>query len=146
MLCMKRLAQILPYLILILAILGVSDAAYLTYEHYSKVVPPCSIHWWIADCGKVLRSPYSMIYGVPLALLGTLHYTGELILAIILAFAKRDWAKWLLTVTTCLGLLSSAYFVYLMVGVIGAICWYCLGSAVISLLLWISTMMLYRKQ
>lgn len=142
---MNRLVRYLPLAMIALALFGILDAGYLTYEHYSKVIPPCSIHWWLSDCGKVLSSKYSVVFGIPLALIGVVQYSVELVLAVIVAATENGWAKLLLVVTTAAGFISSLFFMYLMVGVIGAICWYCLGSAVISILLF-ATNSIYISQ
>ena len=132
---MNRVRLALPYVIVILAILGALDAAYLTWEHYHYVVPPCSIHWWLSDCGKVLSSKYSVVFGIPLALFGVMQYLSEAVLAVLSFSYKQSWAFKLLILFSTVGAIFSAYFVYLMLGVLGAICWYCMGSAVISVLL-----------
>jgi len=132
---MKRLSQTLPIIIICLTLFGVLDAGYLTYEHYAHITPPCSIHWWISDCGLVLGSKYSTIIGIPLALLGILQYTAEFVMAIIAYFTKQKWVEKILIIQSTGGLLASTYFVYLMVIVIRAVCLYCFGSAIISMLL-----------
>jgi len=121
----------MPIVFIILSLAGVIDASYLTWEHYAQIIPPCSTVWWLSDCGKVLTSSYSIIYGIPLAAIGVFFYTIELIFAIGTFFKKR-WARRLLIVTSLGGFVSSVIFVYLMLGVIRAICWYCMGSALIS--------------
>lgn len=135
---MTKVLRVLPYLIIVLALAGVIDASYLTYEHYARIIPPCSIHWWLADCGKVLGSSYSMFLGlVPLALLGVFQYTAELLLSIYIVMTNSGLAKKLLLLLSTMGVLFSAYFVYLMLFVIHAICLYCFASAIISLLIFI---------
>lgn len=132
-----KLSRYLPYLIIVLAFIGVIDASYLTYEHYAAIIPPCSIHWWV-DCGKVLNSTYSMFFGlIPLALLGVFQYTAELIVAIYVAITGNKLAQKLLLFLTTMGALFSLYFVYLMIFVIQAICLYCFASAIISFTLFI---------
>ncbi|MFZ2200121.1 MAG: vitamin K epoxide reductase family protein [Microgenomates group bacterium] len=135
---MTKVLRVLPYLIIVLALAGVIDASYLTYEHYARIVPPCSIHWWLTDCGRVLNSSYSIFLGiVPLALLGVFQYTAELLLSIYIFMTNSALTKKLLLLLSTMGLLFSAHFVYLMIFVIHAICLYCFASAIISLFLFI---------
>jgi uncharacterized membrane protein len=142
---MSTFKQFLPYVIIGLAIAGMIDSAYLTYEHYAQIVPPCSMNWWV-DCGKVLKSSYSMFLGlVPLALLGVFQYTAELIVASYTAITGSKLAQKLLLFLTTVGVLFSAYFVYLMIFVIQAICLYCFASAIISLLLFTFTLIAYPQ-
>lgn len=134
------------------------DASYLTMEHYSNEIPPCSTSIWV-DCGKVLRSSYSMVGPVPLAVLGLMFYGSMVGLALIrIAVEKRQtWVDevWRLVekalsikgvtfeqllwygqlLATVCALLFSAYFVYLQLIVIESICLYCMFSAMNSLIL-----------
>lgn len=143
---MTNFRQVLPYLIIFLAFAGLLDASYLTYEHYARIIPPCSIHWWV-DCGKVLNSSYSMFLGlVPLALLGVFQYTAELIVATYAAITGNKLAQKLLLFLAAMGALFSLYFVYLMIFVIQSICLYCFGSAIISFLLLVFTIITYPQK
>ncbi len=116
----------------VLAVAGLVDAAYLTYEHFSQRIVPCS-NSWIVDCGKVLNSEYSTVFGIPLSLLGVFFY---LLLLVSFLFADRASGKfkllqWSPFVLSSSGLIASAVFMYLQLGVIGAICLYCTVSAAI---------------
>ena len=143
---MTNFRQVLPYLIIFLAFAGLLDASYLTYEHYARIIPPCSIHWWV-DCGKVLNSSYSMFLGlVPLALLGVFQYTAELVVATYVAITGNKLAQKLLLFLTAMGAMFSLYFVYLMIFVIKAICLYCFASAIISFLLLVFTIITYPQK
>lgn len=119
-----------------LALVGVYDAGYLTIEHYKNVIPPCSVGTF-ADCGRVLRSPYAIVFGIPLALYGLAHY---LVLAGAVALYLRTKSPkvsyWLL-VQSLGGFLFSVYLMYLQLGVIDALCLYCTASAITSTVLFI---------
>jgi dihydroorotate dehydrogenase subfamily 2 len=125
-------------ILLILALAGIADAGYLTYEHYFHAVPTCTINRFLplfSDCGAVLRSKYSLIFGVPLALLGLIHYS---VLSVVIIFAiitnKRFWRFWTL-IEAVAGAFASVYFMYLQIGVIGKLCLYCTISALISFII-----------
>lgn len=134
---------LLGTLLIILSILGILDAAYLTREHYLNIIPPCQSNTLFADCGKVLTSKYSVLFGVPLALLGLIHYTIECIVLSFAFFSKKRWAQILAIILTTVGFFSSLYFVYLMVIVIQALCQYCVVSATISIFLFIIAQIVY---
>lgn len=144
-------------LILILALIGLADSGYLTYEHYTRVIPPCSVGVFFSECGKVLTSPYSTFLGQPLSLWGIFHYsilaaasfgflltgkprTHDLTVGArsdeqdIVVRGKKIW-RTILTIFAILGLLTSIYFVYLQVAVLKAFCFYCLISAADSLII-----------
>ncbi len=118
---------------IILAVVGLADSAYLTWEHYQEVTPPCTTGFSFVDCGVVLRSKYAEIGGVPLAGLGMLHY-GMLVLVLLTSIKYRQ-ARYLAVLMSVSGLFASAYFVYLQLFVIRAICLYCMVSAIDSLIL-----------
>ena len=123
-------------LIFLFACLGFLDASYLTWEHYANTLPPCSDHWWV-DCDAVLTSSYSVMWGVPVALLGMVQYVVVAGLAAtlasgLLAPTLRQKISWWLLVQASAGLIFSLYFVVLQLFVLHAICLYCMVSAVIS--------------
>jgi uncharacterized membrane protein len=72
------------YLLACLSLAGVIVSAMALQVHYSTATEPCSIneHW---DCGIVNHSSYSMIFGVPVAVVGIAGY----LLLGILALARR---------------------------------------------------------
>lgn len=118
---------------IILAVVGLLDSAYLIWEHYQEVTPPCTTGFSFVDCGTVLRSKYAEISGVPLAGLGMLHY--GILVIVLLTATKYRAARYLAVLMSVSGLLASLYFVYLQLFVIMAICLYCMVSAVDSLFL-----------
>ncbi len=117
-----------------LAVLGFSDALYLTYQHYSDAIPPCSTNPLI-DCGKVLSSSYATIAGFPLALLGAVHYLLLATLFIVALRMRNARVFGLAVLQSGVGALFSAYLVYLQIGPLGAICLYCMVSAIIIIVI-----------
>jgi uncharacterized membrane protein len=117
--------------ILMIGLVGLIDAGYLTYTHYAGEIVGCSGQ---TGCEDVLNSPFSTIGEIPIALFGALYYATILGLTFL---ANRGWAPSL----TCIrwlslsGLVISSYLVYLQVSVINAICQYCMVSFGASLLL-----------
>ncbi len=128
--------------ILVIAILGFADSAFLTIEHYRGVVPPCTT----AGCDIVLTSVFSAIWGMPVALLGAVYYLLIALGAFIFLEAKHigkaaeshhfSILKWTL-LATILGLLMSLWFTYVQIFILGSYCLYCLGSALTSVLLFV---------
>lgn len=145
----------LSVLLVILPILGIADASYLTYEKLSGRTPPCTVG---SDCGAVLNSPYATIGPIPLSALGLLFYSVFFILAcanlleinIGASFNKKSLLSRLtiadlLLPLSLFALIFSGFLVFLMGVVIGAWCQYCLLSALISTLIWITTMLYYLQ-
>jgi len=65
------LTTILPLFIIILSIIGMIDAGYVTYEEFSGVIPVCGGGF---DCGTVLDSKWAKIGPVPVSLFGIFFY------------------------------------------------------------------------
>lgn len=130
---------------LLFAIIGCLDAGYLTYERFAKLIIPCSTGYFV-DCGKVLESPYATPFGIPLAVIGLFHYTLFLIVAALLIRFKNEWLKRILFIITAVGALASLYFVYLQIFAIGAICVYCMVSAINSFAAYFVLRIVYKNE
>lgn len=124
--------KIINLLIPLLIILGIFDASYLVHEHYSGIIPPCSINNIFVDCGKVLRSEYSVIFGIPLALLGLVYYTTLLSMFLAYRKVKNILLLQFTFFVSCFGMLFSFYLMYLQFFIIHSICLYCTFSAILS--------------
>lgn len=129
-----KIPKWIPVLFLVISFLGFADASYLTIEHFRGVVPNCSI---LKGCEVVTTSSYSEIFGIPVALLGAFYYLTMLLLSIAFFDSKKERVLRLAWIITPLGFLASAYFSFLMIVVLKAICIYCVGSVITSTLLFI---------
>jgi uncharacterized membrane protein len=118
----------MKYLLLILAVLGITVSSLALREHYrDDGDSPCSIneHW---DCGVVNHSPYAMVGPIPVAVLGIVGY----ILMAAVAF-RRSYR--LLLVPTFAGLTFSLYLANIEKNILGVWCIYCVISlGIISLM------------
>lgn len=115
-----------------LSFIGFADAAYLSVLHYLAVLPPCSV---VSGCEKVLTSQYSEIVGIPLALFGAVYYLFIFFLSIV-AFSFEKWSQlYWAALLTAGGFVASLSLVYVQVFIINALCFYCLISAGINMLL-----------
>jgi uncharacterized membrane protein len=56
----------------VLGLVGMGISGYLTYIHYRWVEPVCFAG---LDCNSVLFSPYAVIWGIPVSLLGLIMYS-----------------------------------------------------------------------
>ena len=156
--------QLLSMLLIFLALVGIADAGFITYEKIIGVVPPCGNG---LDCGAVLNSPWASIGPIPLAAIGVVFYSWVLFLAILnlleysiqpiihrvsnqLKLKKNHIFRQLtlmelLMATTIFGACFSAYLVFIMAVPIGAWCRYCLLSAATCASLFITMGVLYSK-
>ena len=122
-------------IMMILAILGIAVASYLTWTGYTNSEIYCV--GGSTGCDTVQASRYSKMAGIPVALIGVIGYVG--VLAVLVLEEKNgplsDSGPLLTFGFTLIGALYSAYLTYLELFVILAICQYCVASAINMLLL-----------
>lgn len=136
--------HLLLAVLIVLALIGLADSAYLAHSAYTADPLVCDIEG-LDKCNTVAASPYSKFLGTPLSVYGLGFYI--LILGFSLALMARP-SRFLmqgLLTASVLGAIASAYFLYLQIMVIKAMCIYCLASAVISFLL-AGLVVVYRKR
>jgi uncharacterized membrane protein len=107
-----------------LALLGLAISIYLTWVHYAGIKPVCT---GISDCERVQTSDYADLVGIPVAVLGIVGYG-----AILASLRTRVEVTAMLSY---LALAFSAYLTWAEVFKIEAICQWCVGSAVITLVI-----------
>ena len=115
-----------------ISFLGFLDATFLTAEHYLGTLVGCPI---FGGCDKVLKSPYSTVAGIPVALAGAVYYLTLFLLGVIYLDIGRLRLLWFAANLTLLGFIASLWFLYLQAFVIKALCFYCIVSLVASTLL-----------
>jgi len=115
------------WILVVLCAVGIVAASLALREHYREGDSPCSINerW---DCGIVNKSPFAVIKGIPVGVIGIVGY----LLLAVLAFKR--WYR-LLLAAALLGLAYSLYLAHIEKDVLGVWCIYCVISlGVISLL------------
>ena len=121
------------YVMLALTVIGISDAMYVAYGSYRGTQLWCPI---LDGCNTVVNSPYSRVLGMPMSYFGFIYYLFMFGLAARLAYEPvSKGLRFRVILYAALGAVSSAYFIYLQLGLIQAICSYCIISAIISFLL-----------
>jgi uncharacterized membrane protein len=111
--------------LIVLTLLGLAVASYVTYVHYAGIKPACTAG---ESCTKVQTSRYSEIEGVPVALIGLIGYVAILLSLLIPETETTRFATAALTVG---GFAFSVYLTYRELFSIHAICEECASSAVI---------------
>ena len=112
--------------LVVMAVLGVGLASYLTYIHYAGIKPLCGRGG--GSCELVQTSQYSHLAGVPVALLGLIGYV--LILGSLLAPEEERW-RFATAALVLGGFAFSLYLTYREVFSLEEICEYCVSSAVL---------------
>jgi uncharacterized membrane protein len=130
---MKRACVVL---ILILAFLGLADSIYLAQHALNGAPLLCTIQN-LSDCNVVATSPYSRIFGIPIAELGVLFYGIMFVLAALELVIYDQLLRRVLQVLALTGILTSLYFTLIQRFVIDAFCIYCLASTLIALTIFI---------
>jgi uncharacterized membrane protein len=115
----------------VVSLIGLADAIYLTVEHVTGRSVRCTI---VAGCSEVLSSPYAVVAGVPLALIGAAAYFSVFSFATLAAFGYRA-AAGILTALIIMMFLVSLWLIYLQAFVIHAFCQFCLLSAAVTIAL-----------
>jgi uncharacterized membrane protein len=116
--------------LLVLAVIGLAVASYLTYIHYAGIKPLCGTNG--GGCEIVQTSVYSKLAGVPVALIGLLGYIA---IVISLLLPEDENTRLATMAFTIIGFGFSAYLTYRELFSIHHICEYCVSSAVIVTIL-----------
>ena len=118
--------------IVVLCLLGIADAGYLTYVHYAGLKVLCLAS---GGCETVQASRWAKLDGVPVAVLGLVGY-----ISILLSLAVRgELGRAAGFGIALIGFGFSMYLTYRELFTIKAICQWCVASAVLLTALTILT-------
>jgi uncharacterized membrane protein len=118
-----------------LALIGLVDASYLTVTHYTDTQVACPDSG-IINCENVLNSPYSIIFGVPFAVLGLIFFLIEIF---VIALRQRD----LFIVYNGIGVAVVVQLLYIEY-LVGNICLYCTLIHIIVVSLFVLAILNYN--
>src|SRR5271170_2390952 len=116
----------MKWALILIAVVGIAASSLALREHYRTDASPCSINerW---DCGIVNHSPYAMLFGVPVAVIGIAGY----LLLGVLAFRK---AYRVMLIAALGGLGFALHLAHIESAVLGVWCIYCaISLGIISL-------------
>ena len=134
------LDSVLYAAIVLLSLVGLTDAIYLTVQHMTGQSVRCTL----SGCSEVLSSPYATVGGMPLALIGAAAYFTVFSLATLAVFAY-PLARKLLVVVVGLMFLTTLWLFYLQAFVIRHFCQYCLLSAAVTSILMVLVLIVRRR-
>jgi uncharacterized membrane protein len=126
----------------VLALVGFADAAYLTANHFAGSSVFCGAS---GGCETVLTSEFATLGPVPLALLGALYYGVASLIAWTPGTSWSRGASRALAALTGAAFAVSAVLFWLQAAVIHAWCRFCLVSAVVTTLLFATSIWLLRR-
>ncbi|MEM9273504.1 MAG: vitamin K epoxide reductase family protein [Cyanobacteria bacterium P01_F01_bin.143] len=133
-----------------IAIAGAILTAYLTFTKLFGGEVACSVDSTAGSCGDVLNGPYGTVFGQPLSLFGCLAYLSMAAFALIPLLVNPEQKKtlrknlenitWLLLLAGSTAMaVFSGYLMYLLAFKIQTLCFYCIGSALFALSMFILT-------
>lgn len=123
--------------IAVLAVLGAGIAAYLTVTHLTHAQVACVT----GGCETVQSSKYSELVGIPVAAIGLVGY----VLIGASAGFRTDVARVIGAAAALAGFVFAVYLIYVQIGVIGAVCQWCLMSDALLALLVAATLLRLRE-
>jgi uncharacterized membrane protein len=139
----NRTLKLIPFLLAVVAFLGVLDATYLSASELRGVSLLCGE---FGDCAEVTSSEYSRVLGVPVAYLGFLFYTTFFLLSLTIAIFKTPRVVIPLFLLSIIGVSASAWFVFVQLVLLKSICIYCMFSALTSTALFLLALYLLKNQ
>ncbi|OGY61627.1 MAG: hypothetical protein A3I33_00705 [Candidatus Colwellbacteria bacterium RIFCSPLOWO2_02_FULL_45_11] len=133
-------SKIFVITLIVISVIGFSDATYLTAKHYLDDPVTCSI---FKGCETVTESKYSTVFNIPIALFGVFYY----LFVSVLLFLYMEGLKVLklLLLSTTSAFFVTLFLVYLQAFVLNAFCMFCIISAVSSTALFAGTVYIARK-
>lgn len=120
----------------ILSLAGLGASIYLTIAHYTQTaLAGCPANATF-NCTKVTTSPESIVFGIPVAVLGLAFY-------VFLVAINSPWAwrsdlaviRWVRLGSMIAGIVFVLYLIYVELFKVNAICEYCTGVHIITFLL-----------
>ena len=118
--------QRLMFAIALVAVAGAMVSSVSLYHHYRTSKTAFCNFGESFNCDLVNRSPYSVVLGVPVALIGILGYL--LILALATIYRDKAETPFVLLIASVGGLGFALYLTYIEKFVLAAWCILCLGS------------------
>src|SRR3989344_7730471 len=96
--------------LLIVSALGFVDATYLATKYYLGEPITCSL---LNGCEEVTGSSYSVVFGLPVALYGSIYYLAIFLLTMLYVDTKREAIINFIAKFTFVGFVASVYFISL---------------------------------
>jgi uncharacterized membrane protein len=126
-----------PIATLVLSIVGLGIATYLTITHFDKVALVCSDSGTI-NCTKVTTSPQSEILGIPVAMLGLAFFIPMIALCLPAAWRSTDRRVHLARlIVSATGVGMILYLIIAELFIIKAICLWCSGVHLVTFILFV---------
>jgi len=126
---------------MVLSIVGIADSGYLLQRRARGGSGFCPAY----GCDVVNQGEYAEVKGIPVAAFGIAGYLALLALSVMAAALGGRSVIRTIFILSGVGVIVSAYLVYLQVAVIKSICFWCVVSAVTMVSIFILSVLLVRK-
>ncbi len=118
---------------LLAAVAALAVSGYLSVEHYDHGTSFACPHTATINCLKVTTSSWSVIAGIPVAVLGLAYFA---VMTILIAIPVVDRRLQLLRLgSAAVGVLMALYLVYIELFQVDAICLWCTAVHVLTLVM-----------
>ena len=135
--------------LMLLSLLGMADSGYLFWKHRRSTLLTTgtggSNFCQAGGCDLVSQGKYAEVKGIPVAAFGIAGYLALLALTLMAAALGGRSLMWGIVGISGIGVVVSAFLVYLQVAVIGAICSWCVLSAFTMTSIFILSVLLVRR-
>ena len=121
-------------ILIALSFFGLADSVYLAEKATMDEPLFCDIGAGLDGCNIVAQSPYSQLFGIPLAYFGVVFYALVLLAALLTIWRPFEFSYHVLLIVTTVGALFSVAFLFIQIVLIQALCIYCIASALIAFL------------
>ena len=130
-----------PRLTLPLTLTGLGLSTYLTWEHYSAGTTLSCPDTGVVNCLKVTTSEQSVVFGVPVALLGAIFFAVMAAICLPRVWAARaTWVPWVRLGGAVAGIVMVLYLVAVELLVVRAICLWCTAVHVVAFGLFVAVL------
>jgi uncharacterized membrane protein len=126
----------LAFTTMVVSLLGLADATYLTYQHFSQSAFAGCAESGAVNCEAVTTSPESHVAGIPMAVLGLAFFA--FMVAVNSRWGwKAPWAfvHWARLASVVAGIVFVLYLIWAELFRINAICLYCTGVHILTFIL-----------
>ena len=115
---------------------GLGVSIYLTLTHYTKVVSLVCSNNGAINCEKVTTSPQSMVFGIPVAVLGLVFFVSMLVLALPRIYQRPELSiARLRLASSIVGVGFVLYLLYCELFIIHAICLWCSSVHILTFII-----------
>ena len=126
-------------IIFVLSLLGLSLSSFLLYEYNFSGYIVCPVG---AGCDIVRASPYSRFFGISIPILGVVFYLTMAALSILRSYVFFERKAFILQLSGAVaGVGFGIYLTLLEIFVIRAICFWCVLSFIISIVILLSVLL-----